>query len=104
MLEKIDSGLPDGNLYSDANSAKDRAAWKMVQNVAPAKSEAQCREIIHTWVKNGVLVKTPYSHPKARRMEHGLKLSPWKRQEIDNRVRARRRKEEAASPKEEQPS
>lgn len=91
-LEKIDAGLTDGNLYSDSNSATTRAAWKVVQNVAPQKTETQCREIIRTWVKNGVLVKTAYTNAKARREQTGLKLSPEKREELDNRDRARRRK------------
>jgi hypothetical protein len=92
---KIECGLPDGNLYSDASSASTRAAWKVVQNVVSEKTEAQCREIIRTWVKNEVLVKTSYTNPKNRKEEHGLKLSPSKREELDNRDRARRRKEAA---------
>jgi hypothetical protein len=97
ILEKIESGLPDGNLYSDASNATTRAAWKVVQNVASEKTEAQCREIIRTWVKNSLLVKTSYTNPKNRKPEQGLKLSPEKRQELDNQDRARRRKEATAS-------
>jgi AAA domain len=93
----IDAGLSDGNLYSDANSATTRAAWKVVKSVMPEKTETQCREIIRTWVKNEVLIKAPYTNPKNRKEERGLKLDPQKREEMDNRDRARRRKAEAAS-------
>jgi hypothetical protein len=96
MLWKIEGGLTDGNLYSDSNSATTRAAWKVVQNIAPAKSEAQCREIIRIWIKNGVLVKASYTNPKNRKPEQGLKLSPEKRDELDNGDRARRHKAEAS--------
>jgi len=65
----------------------------VVQSVVSAKSEAQCREIIRTWVKNGVLVKTPYENPKNRNEEHGLKLSEEKRKELDIRDRARAKAE-----------
>jgi hypothetical protein len=95
MLTTIDAGLSDGNLYSDASRATTRAAWKVVQNAKREKSEAQCREIIRTWVKNGVLIKTPYDNPKNRNEEHGLKLSTEKREELDNRARVRARKAEA---------
>jgi len=101
-LMRIDSGLADGNLYSDANSATTRAAWKVVQNVIPKKTETQCREMVRTWVKNGVLVKTSYTNPKNRKDENGLKLSPEKREELDNRDRAQRRKADAARPKSDQ--
>jgi hypothetical protein len=89
MLMTIDAGLSNGNLYSDASRATTRAAWKVVQNLKKEKSEAQCREIIRTWIDNGVLIKTPYTNPKNRNEEHGLKLSEEKRKELDIRVRAR---------------
>ena len=31
--------------------------------LAPAKTEEQCREIIRTWIKNGVLVPFDYTSP-----------------------------------------
>jgi AAA domain len=55
VLTRIDTGLPDGNRFTDAPSGKERAAWKVILEFAPNKSEAQAREIIKTWVKNGVL-------------------------------------------------
>jgi AAA domain/Bifunctional DNA primase/polymerase, N-terminal len=53
VLTAIDAGMPDGNRYTDAPSAKERAAWHVVLEHAPDKSEAQAREIIKTWVKTG---------------------------------------------------
>jgi AAA domain len=93
ILNTIDAGLSDGNLYSDAPSATKRAAWKVIQSVMSAKPEAQCREMIRTWVNNGILVKTPYKNPKNRNDETGLKLSPQKREELDKRDVTRRRTE-----------
>jgi hypothetical protein len=91
VLANINTGLSDGNLYSNASRATTRAAWKVVQNIKKDKSEAQCREIIRTWIKNGVLVKTEYENPKNRNKEHGLKLSKEKREELDrNKVRRER--------------
>ena len=55
ILVDIDNGLRDGNLYTDAARAGDREAWRVVVKVAPHKSEAQAREIIRTWVKDGLL-------------------------------------------------
>jgi hypothetical protein len=95
ILISIDAGLSDGNLYSDATRATKRAAWNVVHEIVPEKTETQCREIIRTWVKNGILVKTAYTNPKNRNEEHGLKLSPEKREELDNRDRVRRRKAQA---------
>ena len=79
ILNKIEAGFPNGNRYSDANSAKERAAWKAVQECAPEKSEAQCREIIRTWVKNGVLVPRDYTNPKTRNEVSGLHVVDGKR-------------------------
>ena len=63
ILTAIDAGLPGGNHYTDAARASDREAWRVVQRHAPAKSEKQCREVIKTWVKNGVLVVFDYDNP-----------------------------------------
>jgi hypothetical protein len=95
ILTIIDAGLSDGNLYSDASAATKRAAWKVVHAVVPEKTETQCREIIRTWVEKGVLVKTSYENPKNRNEEHGLKLGPEKREELDNRAKVQARKAEA---------
>ena len=67
ILTAIDAGLPDGNRYTDAPNVDTRAAWKVVQEHAPEKTEAQAREIIKTWVKNGVLEHYDYVNPTTRK-------------------------------------
>jgi hypothetical protein len=56
ILTAIDKGLNDGSHYSDHGAAKERAAWKVVIQHAPEKTEQQARQIIKAWVKSGLLV------------------------------------------------
>jgi hypothetical protein len=80
ILTAIDAGLPDGNRYSDArNVSPDRAAWKVVLEHAPDKTETQAREVIKTWVKNGVLIAYDYDNPVTRNAVKGLRLDSTKR-------------------------
>ncbi len=79
ILDEIDTGLPDGNRYSDGNRATDRAAWRAVTKHAPEKTEAEARRIINTWVKNGVLVSTDYESPTVRKTVKGLQVVTAKR-------------------------
>jgi hypothetical protein len=79
ILTNIDAGLPDGNRYSSAAKAKNRAAWKVVIKHAPDKSEGQAREMIRTWLKNGVLVVESYENPKTRKRVGGLRVDDTKR-------------------------
>ena len=79
VLTAIDAGLPDGNRYSDARNVTDRAAWKVVLQHAPDKTETQAREIIKTWVKTGVLVAEDYDNPVTRKAVKGLRLDTTKR-------------------------
>src|SRR5262249_25950450 len=67
ILTEIDAGLPAGNRFSDAPSATDRAAWQVIVRHAPEKKEKQAREIVRTWVKNGVLTSYEYDNPKTRK-------------------------------------
>ena len=46
---------------------------------APDKTEGQAREIIKTWVKNGVLVRRDYENPKTRKAVKGLFVDASKR-------------------------
>jgi hypothetical protein len=78
-LTDIDSGMPNGQRYSAAGPAKDRAAWRVVQKHCADRTEAQCREIINTWVKNGVLYDDDYEDPVDRKTRKGLRLDPTKR-------------------------
>ena len=79
ILNEIEKGLPDGNRYTNAPSAKERAAWKVIQRFAPHKTGAQAREIIKTWVKNGVLVTFSYTNPVTRHEVTGLQVEHDKR-------------------------
>jgi hypothetical protein len=79
ILSEIDTGLPDGNRYSAASSAKERAAWKVVVKHAPDKTEHQAREIVRTWVKNGVLVSEECENPATRKKVTGLRVDDAKR-------------------------
>jgi hypothetical protein len=79
ILTEIDRGLPNGQRYSDAPRADDRAAWKVVQRHYPDKAEGPCREIIKTWVKNKVLIEETYDDPVRRTKANGLRLDTTKR-------------------------
>ena len=76
IVDKIDAGMADGNRYTDAPNAKTRAAWKVVVEEMPEKSEAQAREIIKTWVKNGLLEHHPYQNPATFKVADGLRAKP----------------------------
>jgi hypothetical protein len=79
ILTDIDRGLDNGQRYSNSNSAKDRAAWKVVERHCPGKPEGECREIIRTWVKNGVLIDEIYNDPVRRATANGLRVDASKR-------------------------
>jgi DNA polymerase len=81
ILNEIDGGMPDGNRYSAASSARDRAAWRVVVKHVADKTESQAREIIKTWVTNGVLVeRDDYENPKTRKKNvTGVAVNPEKR-------------------------
>lgn len=78
-LTEIDGGLPNGQRYSDAPKATDRAAWPVIQKHCPDRSEPQAREIIRTWVRNRVLFNEDYDDPVDRKLRKGLRLDPTKR-------------------------
>jgi hypothetical protein len=79
ILTDIEDGLPSGQRYSSAPAAGKRAAWPVVQKRCPNLNEAQCREIIRTWVKNGVLYDEDYDDPVDRKTRPGLRLDAAKR-------------------------
>lgn len=79
ILDEIEKGMSDGERYSAAPSAKKRAAWSIVQMHAPNKTEPQCREIIKTWLKTGVLLKEDYDSPKEHKKFEGLQVDASKR-------------------------
>jgi hypothetical protein len=79
ILTAIAAGLTDGNFYTDGPNAKDRSAWRVVVQHAPSKTEGQARQIIRTWVDNGVLVSFDYTNPRTRKEVRGLKVDDSKR-------------------------
>jgi hypothetical protein len=79
ILDDIAKGLPDGRLYSAAAAAKDTAAWQVVKRHAPDKSQPQCREVITTWHKNGVVFDKEYTNPTTREKAKGLRVNNEKR-------------------------
>jgi AAA domain len=79
ILDDIDAGMEKGERYSGAPSAKTRAAWRIVQRHAPDKTEPQCREIVKTWIANGLLVVEEYTSPNERKPFEGLRVHHSKR-------------------------
>jgi hypothetical protein len=85
ILDYIDAGCrdKDGNLngerFSNAPAAKDRAVWPVIQRFAPDKTEGQCRTIIHEWLKSELLYLKKYDSPSQRSERNGLYVDPTKR-------------------------
>jgi hypothetical protein len=79
-LTEIDNGMPNGQRYTDAGGGKgDRAAWRVVQKHCADRTEGQCREIIKTWIRNGVLYHEKYDDPIDHKERNGLRLDTTKR-------------------------
>ena len=79
ILSEIDAGMPDGTFYSAGPKASTRAAWSVICKFAPQKSEAQAREMIRVWIKNGLLVERDYDNPATRKPAKGLHVDDAKR-------------------------
>lgn len=79
VLDQIEAGLPDGSRYSDAAKADERAAWKVVTQHAPDKTEKQAREVIRAWVKSGTLYAEDYDDAISRKRRKGLHVNNAKR-------------------------
>jgi DNA polymerase I-like protein with 3'-5' exonuclease and polymerase domains len=79
ILDAIEAGMPDGHRYSSEPRATSRAAWAVVQQHCPERTEAQCREIIRTWVKTGMLYAEDYDDPVRRETLKGLRVNAEKR-------------------------
>src|SRR5262249_17171340 len=67
ILDDIDAGMPDGGRYSNHNRAESRAAWPIVQKHCPKKTRDQCRQIITTWVKRGLVYEDNHPDPAHHR-------------------------------------
>jgi hypothetical protein len=79
ILTAIDKGLENGQRYSAGAAAKDRAAWKVILQYAPDKTEHQAREVIKGWIRNKVLIEEVYEDPVIRKTARGLRLDLTKR-------------------------
>jgi hypothetical protein len=78
-LDEIEAGLPNGQRYSDAPKAAERAAWQVVKRHCPDRTEPQCREIVRTWGKTGLVVSEDYDDPVDRKPRKGLRVCHAKR-------------------------
>lgn len=79
ILTAIAAGLPNGQRYSDASAAGNRAAWKVIQDSYADKSEAQCREMVRCWLRTGLLFREQYDDPVERKKRSGLRVNAAKR-------------------------
>jgi hypothetical protein len=82
VLDDIERGMPNGQRYSSAGAAKDRAAWPVVIRYCPDRTEAQCREIIRAWVKSTLLYDDEYDDPIDRKPRQGLYVDAAKRPSV----------------------
>jgi len=78
-LDEIEAGMANGQRFTDAAKATDRAAWQVVQKHCPGRTENQCRDIVRTWVRNGVLIVESYDDPVTRKPRNGLRVIAAKR-------------------------
>jgi hypothetical protein len=79
-LTEIDAGMPNGQRYTDAGGGTGpRAAWRVVHKHCADRTEGQCREIIRTWLRNGVLLNEEYDDPVERKPRTGYRLDTSKR-------------------------
>jgi hypothetical protein len=80
ILSAIERGLDNGQRYSNApKAAPNRQAWKVVQQHLPNKSEGQCREIIHAWLRSKLIYPEDYDDPVERKKRKGLRVDDSKR-------------------------
>jgi hypothetical protein len=65
-LLRLHRGLANGQRYSNAPAAKERAAWRAVQEEFPEITEQRCRAIVATWTKKDVFEIGDYDDPVRR--------------------------------------
>jgi hypothetical protein len=67
ILDQIEAGLPNGQRYSNAAKVDDsRRVWRVVQQFAPSLNDAQAKNVIATWFRNGTLTSRSYTDPISR--------------------------------------
>jgi AAA domain len=75
ILDQIECGPGEGRRYSAAAQAgDDRTAWRVVQAKVPSFSDQQCKTVIATWIKSGILEKGEYQDPILRKPRAGLSV------------------------------
>jgi hypothetical protein len=75
ILNDIERGF-----YTADQGHGDRAAWQVVQKHAPKKSDTQCRQVIATWLKSGLLYKDEVNNEETKwRSVNQLKVDDTKR-------------------------
>ena len=79
ILSDIANGLPDDERYSSSPRAITRAAWPVVQKHLSNKTDKQCREVIKTWLKEGMIEEREYHSQKDRKELVGLFVNDAKR-------------------------
>ena len=72
VLRKLNAGMGNGQRYSLAPAAKDRAAWHAVQEQFPDLAEERCRAIITAWKKNQLFEIGDYDDPVRRTKATGI--------------------------------
>ncbi|PWT76443.1 MAG: hypothetical protein C5B60_04140 [Chloroflexi bacterium] len=61
------------------NAGNDKQASRVIEKYYPDKDEAECRDMITEWIKNGVLYYEDYHDPVQRRSQKGLFVNNSKR-------------------------
>jgi hypothetical protein len=67
-----------GRRYSNRPGALNQA-WQLIKKQAPKLTDAQCKQLINTWISNGVLYEQEYYDTKMRKKRHGLFVNNAKR-------------------------
>lgn len=83
ILQDIDAGVPEpqtkkgkpGSRYAAHHNTRWRAAWLVVQQHMPDKSDQHCKDMIRQWVQTGTLIEEEYQDPNTSQVAKGLRLS-----------------------------
>jgi hypothetical protein len=73
IIDEIDAGMPNGQRYSNANAADERAAYPIVDG---HMTERQARKAVKTWIDNQVLSERDHKDPVTKKFCVGLFANP----------------------------
>jgi hypothetical protein len=79
ILDRISAGMPNGERYSAAGAAGERAVWQVFAELLPDRTDKQAREIVRAWLKSGLLYQEDYQSAGQRRGRQGLRVCDAKR-------------------------